>query len=113
MGWKDSGTPGAGTGAGGRGGSEVSASPTEGGDGGYVLGFGPYGGGGGGGGSWIGGAKGGAGGGGNGGTGGGTDGVDGSGNPGQVSTGGGAGGRAAVMKKEPWAAKRPRAEAAS
>ena len=40
MGWKDSGTPGAGTGAGGRGGSEVSASPTEGGDGGYVLGFG-------------------------------------------------------------------------
>ena len=93
MGWKDSGTPGAGTGAGGRGGSEVSASPTEGGDGGYVLGFGPYGGGGGGGGgSWIGGAKGGAGGGGNGGTGG-TDGVDGGyGHPGQVSTGGGAGG---------------------
>ena len=40
MGWKDSGTPGAGTGAGGRGGSEVGASPTEGGDGGYVLGFG-------------------------------------------------------------------------
>lgn len=59
MGWKDSGTPGAGTGAGGRGGSEVIASPTDGGDGGYVLGFGPYGGGGGGGGgSWIGGAKG-------------------------------------------------------
>ena len=50
MGWKDSGTPGAGTGAGGRGGSDVSASPTKGGDGGYVLGFGPYGGGGGGGG---------------------------------------------------------------
>ena len=61
--------------------------------GGYVLGFGPYGGGGGGGGgTWIGGAKGGAGGGGNGGTGG-TDGVDGGyGHPGQANTGGGAGG---------------------
>lgn len=92
-GWKESGTPGAGTGAGGTGGKDMHIAGTQGENGQDLFGLGLYGaGGGGGGGGWAAGGSGGADGGGAGGAGG-SPGYDGAnGTAGTANTGGGAGG---------------------
>ena len=94
LGWKDSGTPGTGTGAGGTGGRDTHIAGTQGENGQDLFGLGLYGaGGGGGGGGWAtAGGSGGATGGGAGGKGG-SPGYDGTnGTAGAANTGGGAGG---------------------
>lgn len=98
-------SPGAGTGAGGKGGYYINIQGANGGSGLKLFGFGPFGGGGGGsgaGGMALAGGTGGAGGGGNGGRGG-INGVDGGdGGNGAANTGGGAGGAGGGWYEEPY-----------